>query len=208
MILMSFSSLALADENKDFKVFTPQVDETLYFQLTKVANLTSPAGDVHLMNPKFPPRSPFYSGSTLTFFASLPLASPFTFKNINVTVYHQANSPPTKVYVGIGWYDIKGKIHYFANANKTCIGGIGNSTVPLDINLSLETGQRLMLWVRIGTENMSSFIFFGTEDFPSRIQYDGTASYIPELATGPVLLLFLAITLITVLSKRTLKKLT
>jgi hypothetical protein len=206
VVWIFFTSLALADQNESFKVFTPQTDETLYFQLTKIANLTSPAGEVCLMDTKFPPDLPFYWGWTWPFFASLPLASPFTFKNINVTVYHQAVSPPAKVTVGIGWYDAKGKIHYFANNSKECTGGIGNSTVSLDVNLSLETGQRLMVWVRVGTENSSCPILFGTEDFPSKIQYEGTASYIPELATELILPLFLTTTLVTVLLKRALNK--
>lgn len=207
-VCISFCSSALADGNKDFKAFTPQTDQTLYFQLTKIANLTSPAGEVCLMDTKYPPWAPFFWSSTWPFFASLPLASPFTFKNINVIVYHQAQSPPTRAYVGIGWYDINGRIHYFANNSKECIGGIGNSTVSLDVNLTLETGQRLMVWVKVGTENMSSFVLFGTEDFPSRIQYDGTASFIPELPNTSIIPTFLAISFIGILTRKLYKTLT
>ena len=211
--LMVFTLCRLSPSLAQYSVKAqPEIDDELHFQITKLHGINSSIEgnySIYLMDSNPPPWLPFALGRFgWTYFASLPLASNFTFRTINITIYYVVDLPRsyenTTKYanVSIGWFDVQGNAYFHLNESRQ-LSETAIDSLVFDTNLQLMAGQRMIIGVRVVTGTLILELCFGDEKHDSRIQYEGSAVYIPEFSTVAIMVpAFVIITFITLLFRK------
>ncbi|MDH5787902.1 MAG: hypothetical protein OEZ40_06405, partial [Candidatus Bathyarchaeota archaeon] len=178
-------------------------DDSLHFKITKLYGINSTIEgnySIFLMDTNPPPWSMFAFGRLdWTYFASYPLASGFTFGTMNMTIYSNGGLS-SYIDVSIGWFDDQGNANFYQNESRQS-SGTGIDSITVDVNLQLQAGQRLMIGVRVIEGQMLQTFWFGDDEHDSRVQYIGTAQFIPEFSSITIMLTFM-ITMIFLLRLR------
>ncbi|MDH5482053.1 MAG: hypothetical protein OEY22_04125 [Candidatus Bathyarchaeota archaeon] len=200
--LSSLSNISLAFEHGSEKLQV-ETDDSLHFKITKLYGINSTIEgnySIFLMDTNPPPWSMFAFGRLdWTYFASYPLASGFTFGTMNMTIYSNGGLS-SYIDVSIGWFDDQGNANFYQNESRQS-SGTGIDSITVDVNLQLQAGQRLMIGVRVIEGQMLQTFWFGDDEHDSRVQYIGTAQFIPEFSSITIMLTFM-ITMIFLLRLR------
>jgi hypothetical protein len=206
IVFSMFTARPSRGVEEDAKPFPPSIDDVLHMQLTHVTGLNSSIEEnytIFLIDLKPAPSLPFFTGRTgYVFFASPPLASPFTFNSINLTLCHDTGGSPY-VEIGIGKWDIAGNAHFQLNTTAPLTPYAAWTNITVEVTLTLQEGERLLLLLRTKRDaSIDLWLYFGDSDHDSRAQYAGTAAYVPEFPASFTFLLLLYLTAAAKLLKK------
>jgi hypothetical protein len=183
--------------------FNAQSDEILYFQST-------PSYLGYLMNTS----TPTGQGMSLqvfsyVYFISPPLAQRFTFQTIGIVMFYEEilQRGTYTLNVTFGFFDVDGTPHDVASNSSSLY--IGSTSIALNVSFNTLVLEQERLFAKVGASNslmLSLRVYWGnSSDYPSRIDYNGTAVFapeVPEFQSFLILPIFMIATLLTVIVYR------